>query len=312
MKFPTYIKAYQYKGGFDKFIYDWLKDLGENPKQEPIPEEVDITITVKDENNNPISEATVTINNTTETTTNDGTCTFTLTPDTYTITTHKIGYGTITSEITTTEATSYNITLKEALVLIYSANEYTKNFATSTYTNTPLTYTGDIVINWGDGEVETYNGGNLTHEYVETGEYEIQIIGEITQINDYAFFQLNRTYDIILPNGITSIGRLAFAQGRMERINIPEGVTYLGDNCFDSCNYLSSLTIPSTVTTIRPYALACQNIKDYQLWWTESPVPYITRDFEAHDDTTFTIPKDTTDLYVSANYPSDKLVEREE
>ena len=33
-KFPSYIKAYQYKGGFNKFVYDKLKELCDSSEEE--------------------------------------------------------------------------------------------------------------------------------------------------------------------------------------------------------------------------------------------------------------------------------------
>ena len=38
--FPSYVKAYQYKGGFNKFVYDKLKELsGESEEDNPTSEE---------------------------------------------------------------------------------------------------------------------------------------------------------------------------------------------------------------------------------------------------------------------------------
>ena len=33
-KFPSYVKAYQYKGGFNKFVYDKLKELCDSSEEE--------------------------------------------------------------------------------------------------------------------------------------------------------------------------------------------------------------------------------------------------------------------------------------
>ena len=53
-KFPSYVKAYQYKGGFNKFVYDKLKELcdsseegqEEQQQQEETPKTGTITISV--------------------------------------------------------------------------------------------------------------------------------------------------------------------------------------------------------------------------------------------------------------------------
>ena len=52
-KFPSYVKAYQYKGGFNKFVYDKLKELcdsseegHEEQQQQETPKTGTVTISV--------------------------------------------------------------------------------------------------------------------------------------------------------------------------------------------------------------------------------------------------------------------------
>ncbi|MBD5164214.1 MAG: leucine-rich repeat protein, partial [Bacteroidales bacterium] len=49
---------------------------------------------------------------------------------------------------------------------------------------------------------------------------------------------------------LIGIGEYSFAMSGMPSVVIPEGVTYIGQGAFYSCTKLSSITIPSTVTTI--------------------------------------------------------------
>ncbi|MDE6040477.1 MAG: leucine-rich repeat domain-containing protein, partial [Muribaculaceae bacterium] len=49
---------------------------------------------------------------------------------------------------------------------------------------------------------------------------------------------------------LIGIGEYSFAMSAMPSVVIPEGVTYIGQGAFYSCTKLSSITIPSTVTTI--------------------------------------------------------------
>jgi hypothetical protein len=60
---------------------------------------------------------------------------------------------------------------------------------------------------------------------------------------------------IIIPNGVTTIGRGAFGGcASLTGINIPNGVTSIGNNAFAACTSLASITIPNSVTTIDNYA----------------------------------------------------------
>ena len=56
--------------------------------------------------------------------------------------------------------------------------------------------------------------------------------------------------DLVIPEGITSIGNLAFAGGAFTSVTIPESVTSIGHSAFQRCKDLTSLTIPDGVTTI--------------------------------------------------------------
>ena len=56
--------------------------------------------------------------------------------------------------------------------------------------------------------------------------------------------------DLVIPEGITSIGNLAFAGGAFTSVTIPESVTSIGHSAFRGCKDLTSFTIPDGVTTI--------------------------------------------------------------
>ena len=56
--------------------------------------------------------------------------------------------------------------------------------------------------------------------------------------------------DLVIPEGITSIGNLAFAGGAFTSVTIPESVTSIGHSAFQGCKDLTSFTIPDGVTSI--------------------------------------------------------------
>lgn len=57
--------------------------------------------------------------------------------------------------------------------------------------------------------------------------------------------------DIVIPDGVTSIGNWAFkCRGGLRSIRIPYGVTSIGCGAFFECESLQSITIPDSVTSI--------------------------------------------------------------
>jgi len=67
---------------------------------------------------------------------------------------------------------------------------------------------------------------------------------------------------IQLPEGLTSIGDCAFYYcDALESITIPAGVTSIGEYAFLVCDALESITIPAGVTSIGTYAFACYALK---------------------------------------------------
>lgn len=70
--------------------------------------------------------------------------------------------------------------------------------------------------------------------------------------------------DIIVPNTITLDSSASnstwtsyqsyFGNNHISAINIPSGVTTLGEQCFTNCSQLASLTIPSAITSIKDKA----------------------------------------------------------
>ena len=70
-------------------------------------------------------------------------------------------------------------------------------------------------------------------------------------IGGLMFNQCANLQDIVLPVGVTSIGRSAFwGCFSLASIDIPEGVTSIGNSTFSYCYSLTSIDIPESVTSI--------------------------------------------------------------
>jgi len=62
--------------------------------------------------------------------------------------------------------------------------------------------------------------------------------------------------DVVIPDGVTSIGEVAFHDCSLSSVTIPSSVTSIGDGAFYWCERLTSVTIPNSVTSIGELAFA--------------------------------------------------------
>ncbi len=80
--------------------------------------------------------------------------------------------------------------------------------------------------------------------------YPVRGIGEQVFSHNYKLTSIN------IPNGVTSIGNHAFYCCRLKSINIPNSVTSIGDYAFSDCRSLTSINIPNSVTSIGYYTFS--------------------------------------------------------
>ena len=111
-------------------------------------------------------------------------------------------------------------------------------------------------------------------------------IGEtaVTQINECAFAcEIDHFYspnvsaavrvarenikEIIVPNGIISIGKGAFkACRKLETVSLPETVATIGESCFEWCGQLKNIQIPDKITTIKERTFyECSSLKNIHI-----------------------------------------------
>jgi len=81
----------------------------------------------------------------------------------------------------------------------------------------------------------------------------------VTAIRFYAF-QNRRLTSVVLPEGITHIGRSAFERNHLTRISIPGSVAYIGSLAF-SRNYLTEVELRSGIAIIGDLAFANNQIR---------------------------------------------------
>lgn len=80
---------------------------------------------------------------------------------------------------------------------------------------------------------------------------EIVIPEGITSIGVYAFTRCTALTSVIIPDSVTSIGQYAFYNCVvLKEINLPSSLETIGNSAFSGCRSVTSLTIPNGVTSI--------------------------------------------------------------
>lgn len=82
-------------------------------------------------------------------------------------------------------------------------------------------------------------------------------------VNNKLFDYCGAASDVVIPEGVTSIGEMTFNSCEsMQSVIIPSSVEIIGKDAFDRCNGLTSVVIPEGVTSIKGNAFAgCSNLK---------------------------------------------------
>ena len=160
------------------------------------------------------------------------------------------------------------------------------------YASAPFTYTGRVFIDWGDGTIVEYVGGELNHSFNDgLTSHTVKVNGDITALETSCFYGCT---------GLTSV-------------IIPSSVTRLRGMCFYGCTGLTSINIPSSVTQMDNWIFAdCTSLTSINLNWTSTDILNYQKGWilGASSSLKFSIPNGTTSLYTAKSYPSDKLEER--
>ena len=107
----------------------------------------------------------------------------------------------------------------------------------------------------------------LTWTLYEDGTLNISGTGEMRGYNAYSIkspaCDNSNIKNVVIEDGITSIGSFAFYGCSLTNIRIPGSVTSIGKYALDDCMSLTSVTIPGSVSSIGEYAFSdCRNLTD--------------------------------------------------
>ena len=92
---------------------------------------------------------------------------------------------------------------------------------------------------------------------------EVILSDYIVEIQAYSFSGCEKLERINVPESVTSIGDYVFQGTVIYEVTIPNSVTSIGDGAFRDCNNLTEVTIPNSVTSIGDGAFRdCKNLTE--------------------------------------------------
>lgn len=86
----------------------------------------------------------------------------------------------------------------------------------------------------------------------ETALAEVTLGKSLTTIGDHAFYGCEALAEVNFAqeSALTEIGEYAFSKTALQSVELPEGLTSIGDSCFNNSTQLASAEIPSSVVSV--------------------------------------------------------------
>jgi hypothetical protein len=113
------------------------------------------------------------------------------------------------------------------------------------------------------------------------GEVEIPSVinnYKVTEINEYAFVELNKITKVVIPDSVTKICDNSFRKcENLISVIIPNSVTDIGNGAFQACKSLVSVTIPDSVINFGDYVFYnCTSLNSISV--DSNNVAYLSKD----------------------------------
>lgn len=137
-----------------------------------------------------------------------------------------------------------------------------------------------------------YFDGNLVENVV--------VPNTITNIGNYAFDNCRSLASITIPDGVTSIGTLAFFFTSLTSITIPDSVTSIGVRAFSDCENLRNIVVGSGITYIPTLAFYSNSDELVNIYFRSATPPKLTNTSALPQTVAIHVPVGSGDAYKSA------------
>lgn len=115
----------------------------------------------------------------------------------------------------------------------------------------------------GSGNMDNFHESTMAPWYPYRNEIQRVILPEgLTSIGNLAFYECKNLSSVVIPGSVKTIGSFAFAYcKKLEMLDLGSSVTSIGESAFSDCYTLKALRLPGTVQTIGMKAFyRCESI----------------------------------------------------